>query len=57
MTIIGWDHDYWVVQNSWGYNYGDKGKVLIPMNYPIMEAWTTLDFYDETKENNGIVKK
>ena len=57
MTIVGWDRDYWVVQNSWGYNYGDKGKVLIPMNYPIMEAWTTLDFYDETKENNGIVKK
>ncbi len=48
MTIVGWVDDEWIVQNSWGYEYGDRGKVLIPMSYPLMEAWTTMDYYDET---------
>lgn len=56
MTIIGWVKDYWIVQNSWGREYGDKGKVFIPMNYPIMEAWTTLDYYDETREDIVLKK-
>lgn len=57
MTIIGWNDECWIVQNSWGKEYGDDGIVYIPMGYPIMEAWTTLDFYDELKQDSFIKRK
>lgn len=30
---------YWV-QNSWGEEYADKGRVWVPYTYPIEEAWS-----------------
>lgn len=54
MTIIGWDDDQWIVQNSWGVMYGVHGIVYIPMSYPTIESWAIIDTYNE---NDKIVVK
>lgn len=55
MTIIGWRNTHWIVQNSWGKNYGINGIVYIPMDYPITEAWAIVDKIDNN--NFGIYSK
>lgn len=51
MTITGYDmdKDIWIVANSWGSDYGEFGSVYIPMDYPIEEAWATVDEITEKK--------
>lgn len=39
ITIIGWYENYWIIQNSWGIQYGANGIVYIPMDYPLEEVW------------------
>lgn len=47
MTIVGWtvinDVEYWVVQNSWGTNWGANGYVYIPNDYVFSEKYATID--------------
>ena len=45
MVIVGYDHpaQQWIVRNSWGANWGDKGYVRIP--YAAMEAYTPPDCF------------
>lgn len=44
VTIIGWTEDeHWIVLNSWGTDYGDKGYCYISFDYPYNEAWTMVD--------------
>lgn len=45
MVIVGYDHParQWIVRNSWGGNWGDKGYVRIP--YASMEAYTPVDCF------------
>lgn len=33
VLIVGWTKDQWIVQNSWGEQWGDKGRFYIPMSY------------------------
>lgn len=39
MCCVGWDKTGWIIQNSWGKSFGDKGYCHIPYNYPIIEFW------------------
>lgn len=39
MCCIGWTKTHWVVQNSWGKEFGENGICYIPYNYPIEEWW------------------
>lgn len=39
MLIIGWNETGFIIQNSWGSSWGDKGTAVLPYEYEIKEAW------------------
>jgi len=46
VKIVGWDkqndgHDFWIVENSWGSDWGEKGYVRVLAS----DKSTQLDFY------------
>jgi len=45
--IIGWDEYGWILQNSWGNDWGSNGFGNLSYNYPILEAWGVFDYKPE----------
>lgn len=56
MLAVGWIKDYFIVQNSWGEEFGDKGYFYMPFSLatwsdrhgfpmPMLEAWTVDGIY------------
>ena len=43
ISIIGWNKDDLIFQNSWGESWGDNGLGYIPENYHSIEIWTILN--------------
>lgn len=45
VLIYGWDNEKggWMLQNSWGTDWGDGGRAIYPFDYPIREAWGITD--------------
>lgn len=39
MLVIGWNNVGFIVQNSWGEAWGNKGLAILPYEYDIKEAW------------------
>lgn len=54
MVIYGWNKDGWLVQNSWGENWGRKGTCLIPYRIRLFEAWGVID---TNTDNRSDIKK
>lgn len=54
MCCIGWNKDGWIIQNSWGSWWGDKGKCYLPYEYPVNEWWglTTCKITPEPKKDS-----
>lgn len=50
--IYGWDERGWLVQNSWGYQYGGDGRFVIPFGFKFNEMWGVTDGIVDV----GIVK-
>jgi hypothetical protein len=43
VVIYGWDERGWLVHNSWGTGWGQKGKFVVPFNFKWTEAWAVTD--------------
>lgn len=43
MVIVGWNETGWVVQNSWGTLWGNKGRFILPYDVVIRETWGPTD--------------
>lgn len=62
MLIIGYNEVGFIVQNSWGTDWGNNGIATLPYDYEIKEAWAvTLENYagisDIKKPSMMIVRK
>lgn len=44
VILVGWNEEGYILQNSWGYEYGNKGKIVLPYKDQkyILEAWTVI---------------
>lgn len=55
MIIYGWDrYGNWLVRNTWGTEWGNKGNIKIPMMYTIYEAWGIFDGVISNKDKFGV---
>lgn len=47
LLIIGWNETGFIIQNSWGKEWGDNGCAILPYEYDIREAWgvTMTDYH------------
>ena len=51
IMLYGWNETGFLAQNSWGTNWGKKGRFILPYEIPVAEAWQFID-----AENNDVVK-
>ena len=43
VVIYGWNENGWLVHNSWGKSWGQKGKFIVPFDFQWNEAWAVTD--------------
>lgn len=43
LVICGWTMNGWLIQNSWGRQWGRNGFAIYPYKYKIAEAWSLVD--------------
>lgn len=56
MVIYGYNKDGWLVQNSWGKNWGNDGRCIIPYDIVIREKFQVIDEYSENERKKRIAE-
>jgi len=60
VVILGWDENNWILQNSWGHVWGDKGLFKVPINNSFgelfHEVYGVTDEIEKIKKPNKIKK-
>lgn len=56
MLVIGWNEKGFIIQNSWGKDWGNNGLAILPYDYPIDEAWGITISTSDQSEQPVIVK-
>lgn len=51
MVIYGWNELGWKIQNSWGKNWANDGRAILPYDVKIREAWGIIDTLTHTETN------
>ena len=55
MAVYGWKdsngNKYFTGQNSWRYTFGNGGRFLYNMEYPVQESWAEEDDIKEESED------
>lgn len=43
VMVYGWNEKGWLIQNSWGTDYAEDGRFVVPFDYHFNEAWGITD--------------
>lgn len=54
LALYGWNKQGWLVQNSWGADWGNNGTVIIPYDLKINEKWGIIDEYSEAQKRKEL---
>lgn len=54
ILIYGWNDKGWLIQNSWGNSWGNKGRAILPYNIPVREFWGITDTIVNTTKKKKI---
>ena len=59
VMVYGWNKDGWLIQNSWGENWGNGGRAVYSFWDPFVEVWgiTDLDIRDDKDMKNKDTNK